>query len=420
MEHLRAACALALMLTFGCIRVMCTNSTYKTMLNVDLLNGYDPVVHPGKQYQSQVLNINVSFALRKIQIFNELTSEFSITGALSVYWDDERLSWDPTRYSNLIITHLKQKSIWTPPLLLSNGYDDIDLIGKGDMHIMITSSGMVSWLLPVKLTITCDADVRYYPFDKQSCLVILLPWGYNADLVQINAMASTLNTAQYEENPIWSLVSTFQASSVAPAAVGLLFSITFKRKPEFFVMNFLLPTMLMCFMNMFVFLLPAESGERVGFCITVLLSIAVFLSIVSSALPQTSSPQMAMFCYLLVVHVILSLLIMICTIVGLRFYFRSEEVEVPRRIARLAQFVNNIRKTNQNRTSVSPGSQSNITVKAKTDSDDVQLNEEKRDVTDTDVSWKEVSAALDKTCFVVFMATAMTCNISFIIVLMRS
>ncbi|XP_069131780.1 acetylcholine receptor subunit beta-type lev-1-like [Argopecten irradians] len=278
---------------------------------------------------------------------------------------------------------------------------------------------MVSWLLPVKLTTTCDADVRYYPFDKQSCLVGLFAWGYNADLIKINAVADSLDMTQYEENPIWSLVSTVQRSSQAPA-VGLAFSLIFKRKPEFFLMNFLLPIMLMCFMNMFVFLLPAQSGERVGFCITVLLSIAVFLSIVSSTLPQTSSPQMAMVCYLLVVHVILSLLIMMCTIIGLKFYFRSEEVEVPRRIARLTQFVNNIRKTNLNRTSISPDSQSTIPVKAKTEPDDVQLNEEKRDATDTEVSWKNVSAALDKTCFVVFMATALTCNFSFLIVLTSS
>jgi hypothetical protein len=49
-----------------------------------------------------------------------------------------------------------------------------------------------------------------------------------------------------------------------------------KRQPMFFVLNLILPVCLMSILNIFVFLLPADSGERVGYAITVLLAIAVF------------------------------------------------------------------------------------------------------------------------------------------------
>jgi hypothetical protein len=47
----------------------------------------------------------------------------------------------------------------------------------------------------------------------------------------------------------------------------------------------------MSILNVFVFLLPADSGERVGYAITMLLAIAVFLTISSDSLPAMSNPH---------------------------------------------------------------------------------------------------------------------------------
>jgi hypothetical protein len=48
-------------------------------------------------------------------------------------------------------------------------------------------------------------------------------------------------------------------------------------------------------------LLPPESGESVGYSITVLLSIVVFLTITSNSLPGTSEPRMPTIFLLLTV-----------------------------------------------------------------------------------------------------------------------
>jgi hypothetical protein len=55
----------------------------------------------------------------------------------------------------------------------------------------------------------------------------------------------------------------------------LYFHIAIKRRATFALLNLILPIFTMGILNLFVFLLPAESGERVGYAITVLLSIAV-------------------------------------------------------------------------------------------------------------------------------------------------
>ncbi|OWF41679.1 Acetylcholine receptor subunit alpha [Mizuhopecten yessoensis] len=407
MAHFGVSCGgfISLILTLlnsACIGVMCGNSTDKTVLNAALLGGYNPSVHPGHNYLAQLLNMNVSFGLKKIQTFEELSSAFIITGIVSVSWYDERLEWIPTNYNNLTITHFKQKEIWTPPFVLANGCDDIDLLGNGDMHIALTYAGVVNWAIPVKLCSLCDADVTYYPFDQQTCDILLFPWGYTTNDIQLNAISSTLDTTHYAENPIWNLVSTVQ-QSFQPPALGFGMTIKFKRKPLYFAVNYILPIISMSIINMLVFLLPADSGERVGFSVTVLLSIAVFLSIVSSFLPQTSTPQMALLCYLLMVHVILSVMIMVCTIFGLRFYLRSEERRVPRWIATMTRNVNNV----TNPTTF----QSTVSVITKTDEDAIEMDDGKRVSPDTEVSWKHVGNAFDSVCFVFFLVTALLCNV---------
>ena len=79
---------------------------------------------------------------------------------------------------------------------------------------------------------------------------------------------------------------------------------------------------------MFVFVLPSESGEPVEYSITVLLSIVVFLTITSNSLPGTSEPRMPTIFLLLTGYVVISVMIVISVIIGLRFYLRDQDIPV--------------------------------------------------------------------------------------------
>ena len=66
----------------------------------------------------------------------------------------------------------------------------------------------------------------------------------------------------------------------------LILTITLERNPIFYILYLLIPSVLMAFVSVLVFLLPPESGERVGLSITVLLSYSVFLLMVSEVTPR--------------------------------------------------------------------------------------------------------------------------------------
>jgi hypothetical protein len=60
----------------------------------------------------------------------------------------------------------------------------------------------------------------------------------------------------------------------------------------------------------------------------VLLSIVVFLTITSNSLPGTSEPRMPTIFLLLTGYVVISVMIVISVIIGLRFYLRDQELPV--------------------------------------------------------------------------------------------
>ncbi|KAJ8300318.1 hypothetical protein KUTeg_021837 [Tegillarca granosa] len=68
----------------------------------------------------------------------------------------------------------------------------------------------------------------------------------------------------------------------------LRFMLKFRRRPLFQFLNSLLPVTMLSVLTSLIFKLPAESGEKIGFCLTVLLAFAVYVTIVSDHIPTTS------------------------------------------------------------------------------------------------------------------------------------
>lgn len=68
----------------------------------------------------------------------------------------------------------------------------------------------------------------------------------------------------------------------------LCVQVVIRRRPLFYTVNLLLPSIFLMLMDIVGFYLPPDSGERVSFKITLLLGYSVFLIIVSDTLPATA------------------------------------------------------------------------------------------------------------------------------------
>jgi hypothetical protein len=97
----------------------------------------------------------------------------------------------------------------------------------------------------------------------------------------------------YQENGEWELVTTSSSTSVTSRDLvphsQIHFSFTFKRRTSFHLMNTIIPMFLLVSMTCFVFRIPVDAGEKLGYSLTVLLAFAVYLTLVSDNIPTTST-----------------------------------------------------------------------------------------------------------------------------------
>lgn len=107
-----------------------------------------------------------------------------------------------------------------------------------------------------------------------------------------------------------------------PTETDITFFITIRRKTLFYTVNLILPTVLISFLCVLVFYLPAEAGEKVTLGISILLSLVVFLLLVSKILPPTSLVLPLIAKYLLFTFIMNTVSILV-TVVIINWNFRG-------------------------------------------------------------------------------------------------
>ncbi|KAM9067019.1 neuronal acetylcholine receptor subunit alpha-3 isoform 3-T3 [Sarcophilus harrisii] len=95
-----------------------------------------------------------------------------------------------------------------------------------------------------------------------------------------------------------------------------------KRLPLFYTINMIIPCLLISFLTVLVFYLPSDCGEKVTLCISVLLSLTVFLLVITETIPSTSLVIPLIGEYLLFTMIFVTLSIVI-TVFVLNVHYRT-------------------------------------------------------------------------------------------------
>jgi hypothetical protein len=143
-----------------------------------------------------------------------------------------------------------------------------------------------------------------------------------------------------------------------------------------------------------VFLLPVESGERLGYCITVLLAVAVFLTIIQDKLPEASEPNVSLLTYKLLADMVIGCGMILAVVIGMRFYHKTDDKQIPgclKGFARCFYLCCN---------------------KPKNSNEVIELDPKKEviePVTST-VTWNDVGKAFDRVCLTLFFLSLILNN----------
>ncbi|XP_060573539.1 acetylcholine receptor subunit alpha-like [Ruditapes philippinarum] len=326
---------LTLYITSNIGYIHCASINDTNVLLRNLLDGYNKNVRPVEN-QTNAVHVNATFVLVTIQDLDEIRGILSVMGIMSMQWYDASMVWDPLAYGDVEYVMTSYKEVWVPELILINPADESDTLGKKWQRVFFNYFGFASWWPVDLIKSTCTLDVYRYPFDTQECGLSFSAWGYFSGQVKLNPSSNEIDLSYYIESFTWTLAKSQVRSSADGTA--LEFILHLKRKPDFVIVNVLLPLTFLSLLNALVFLLLPESGERISYCITVLLSIAVFMTIVSDTLPKSSEP-VPVISYKLMVDMITSALMTLVTILNLRVYYRNDGQNVPNWLKQLYIFV---------------------------------------------------------------------------------
>ena len=297
-----------------------------------LFNVYDTSIRP---IYGQRMNIKVGFYLFSIKDFDEKSGTLTSVGGPIYFWNDPRLAWDPKDYGYLYSLPMNSSKVWHPSLYLINPADTMEPIGHDSFLVRLSYDGDIYRYVGSILKTSCDADMSNFPFDTQKCSIVLNAWGYAANEIYLTIMQSELDLTYYNENSAWTMVKSELKEHHMKSESGMVaIELSLKRKPGYYAINILAPIFMLCFLNPLVFFLPVESGERISYTITIFLSLAVFMTLISDNMPQSSDP-MARLSFILLIAMAYSTILCVVCIVIMQIYFRDESKPIPEWIHKL-------------------------------------------------------------------------------------
>lgn len=308
---------------------------FDSFIKTSAFSYYEKKIRPIAD-QSQALDVQIAYSAVSINGLDAAGGVLDIVGILTATWQNDLLIFNTSNdWNGLEGLLFPQDKFWRPTLVLDNSATSLTEVGDSSYRIRIDANGKHEWVIGLVASSACSVDVTNFPFDSHSCELIFTPWGTTSLEVTLSPNVTTVDRTHYSENVEWTFVSSSITSSIENNASYLTITIDLKRNPGYFFVNLIMPITVVALLNILVFLLPSECGERVGYAVTIFLTFAVYLDIITATLPKSTDSTAKLSNYLISM-VILGALTSLMIIVSLNVYHRDEEAPIPPWLVKLS------------------------------------------------------------------------------------
>ena len=302
----------------------------ETDLLTTLFENYKPDVRPHRNL-SETIDVRMDIFVMSIDKIDEKRQTFSIRAFLELTWRDDFLSWAPAKYGGVETINVPNTNIWLPDMALLDVYDSLIDLGQKDGRAVIDYNGTVT-IWPYKMyTVGCKIKISRFPFDVQTCKMDFLSWTNPVTTLNINT-SETMNLGRYSENAEWALEQHETIYYLQPygntAWAHVQYIFTLRRKWLFQVLNIIAPIVCISLLNLTCFMLPASCGEKITLSISIFLTLAVFLTIITSSMPE-SSDEISILGVYVGLQLLGSALTILTTVISLCLYNRDESQRMP-------------------------------------------------------------------------------------------
>uniref|UniRef100_A0A672Z2F7 Cholinergic receptor nicotinic alpha 2 subunit n=1 Tax=Sphaeramia orbicularis TaxID=375764 RepID=A0A672Z2F7_9TELE len=304
-----------------------------------LFGGYSKWSRPARNITDVVI---VKFGLSIAQLIDvdEKNQMMTTNVWLKQEWTDYKLQWSPSDFDNLTSIRVPSELIWVPDIVLYNNADG-EFAVTHMTKAQLFHNGRVRWVPPAIYKSSCSIDVTFFPFDQQSCKMKFGSWTYDRAKIDLEPFENTVDLKDYWESGEWAIVNavgtynTKKYNCCHEIYPDITYYFIIRRLPLFYTINLIIPCLLISCLTVLVFYLPSDCGEKITLCISVLLSLTVFLLLITEIIPSTSLVIPLIGEYLLFTMIFVTLSIII-TVFVLNVHHRSPETHtMPRWVRRL-------------------------------------------------------------------------------------
>ncbi|XP_060255594.1 5-hydroxytryptamine receptor 3A [Ovis aries] len=239
-------------------------------LSDHLLANYKKGVRPVRDWRTPT-TVSIDVIVYAILSVDEKNQVLTTYIWYRQYWTDEFLQWNPEDFDNITKLSIPTDSIWVPDILINELRLEPCPVGAAPPLQGLACPWPGLQNCPVSPVSVQDINISLWR----------LPEKVKFD------RSVFMNQGEWE---LLGVLTQFQEFSIesSDSYAEMKFYVVIRRRPLFYAVSLLLPSIFLMVVDIVGFYLPPDSGERVSFKITLLLGYSVFLIIVSDTLPATA------------------------------------------------------------------------------------------------------------------------------------
>ncbi|XP_056622008.1 neuronal acetylcholine receptor subunit alpha-3 [Triplophysa dalaica] len=309
---------------FNLSGVTCSEAEHKLFSGI--FSSYNQYIRPVENVSDPVI-VQFEVSMSQLVKVDEINQIMETNLWLRHIWNDYKLRWDPKQFGGVEFIRVPSNKIWKPDIVLyNNAVGDFQVDDK--TKALLRFNGDVTWIPPAIFKSSCKIDVTYFPFDYQNCTMKFGSWTYDKAKIDLVLIGSTINLKDFWESGEWTIIDApgykhdIKYNCCEEIYTDITYSLYIRRLPLFYTINMIIPCLLISFLTVLVFYLPSDCGEKVTLCISVLLSLTVFLLVITETIPSTSLVIPLIGEYLLFTMIFVTLSIVI-TVFVLNVHYRT-------------------------------------------------------------------------------------------------